>query len=213
MLVSTSHNFIFVHIAKNGGGSVRTLLSPYHAGAMGPRTWLTDMMADLPFRQDPRNVRFRPHPNARWARRKFGAEMFDAAFSFAFVRNPWDRAVSRYEFVRQHAKHGQHRRFQSMSFDRFITDEWFRNLLVSRSQLSEVADRNGKILVKKIYRFEAMDEAITDICARIGIARPDILPRENKSVRKSYQSYFTPRTKARFDRIYRQDIERFEYSF
>ncbi len=213
MLVSTSHNFIFVHIAKNGGGSVRTLLSPYHAGAAGSRTWLTDMMADLPFRQDPKDVLFRPHPNARWARRKFGAAFFDSTFSFAFVRNPWDRAVSRYEFVRQHAKHGQHRRFQAMSFDRFVTDEWVRNLLVSRSQLSEVSDRSGKILVTKIYRFEAMEAAVTDICERIGIARPQTLPRENKSIRKSYREYFSDRTKARFDHIYRQDIERFGYEY
>lgn len=212
MLVSTSHNFIFVHIAKNGGSSLRSFLQQYHAGR-NDRTWRTDIKADLPFPQAPHKIAFHPHPTARWARQKFGAAFFDNAFSFAFVRNPWDRAVSRYEYVRHAQGHGQHKRFQTMSFDKFIRDEWFRNLLVSRTQLSEISDKNGNIIISKVYRFEDMDNAIADICSRLNIPALARTPHNNPSKRARYNDYFNKKNKRLFDRIYREDIDRFGYSF
>jgi len=212
VLVSTSHNFVFVHIAKNGGTTLRNLLQPYAVNSPR-RSRFTDAVAALPLRQRPERIAYPPHRNARWARRKLGAAFFDHAFSFAFVRNPNDRAVSRYEYVKQNPQHHDHHRFESMSFARFIADERLRNLLHSRSQFSEVTDRKGKVLVSKLYRLEEFDQALPDICARIGIDAPPTPPIANRSSRNHYQAYFTPELKTKFDRIYRIDLEYFGYEF
>ena len=211
MLVSLSHNFVFIHIAKNGGSSVNGILAQYAVG--GRRTKWSDMKGMLPYPKDPTKQGFPPHANARWARRNLGAKLYDQAFSFALVRNPYDRAVSRFEYVRQNANHHNNARFQNMTFEEFVDDEKMRNRLISRTQFSEVSDRNGRVIVSQIYRFEAIGEAIQDICERLGVPKPEVVPHQNSSRRQSYQTYFTPAIRAKFEDIYAKDIEFFEYSF
>jgi hypothetical protein len=212
MLVSTSHNFVFIHIAKNGGTSLRKLLTGCSLPGR-PRTAWTNFLASLPVRQRPENIAYPPHQNARWARRKLGPAFYDNAFSFAFVRNPYDRAVSRYEFIRQTPGHHQHKRFQKMGFAGFVKDEKMRNLFKPRTQLSEVSDRAGRIIVTNIYRIEAFEDGVRDICARLEIAPPDVALRQNTSQRSAYRDYFTPEIKKDFDKIYRCDVDAFGYRF
>jgi len=100
-----------------------------------------------------------------------------------------------------------------VTFEEFVDDEKLRNRLISRTQFSEVSDRAGRVIVSKIYRFEAITDAILDICERLDIPKPDVVPHQNSSRRQSYQTYFTPAIRAKFEDIYAKDIAFFEYSF
>lgn len=211
MLVSVSHNFVFIHIAKNGGSSVNEMLLQYCVG--GERTKIGDVLSVFPYAKAPERLGYPPHANARWARRNLGPRFYDRAFSFAIVRNPYDRAVSRFEYVRQNAEHHNNQKFQNLSFGGFVSDERMRNLVISRTQYSEISSRSGEVIVDKIYRFEEIDAAVSDICTRLGLPKPAQTPHQNRSRRGHYQSYFTPEIRARFERIYRKDIEYFEYDF
>jgi len=212
MLVSTSHNFVFIHIAKNGGTTLRGLLQEHSIGASRRSHW-GDFKVALPFRENPENITFPPHVNARTIRRKLGFKFYEAAFSFAFVRNPYDRAVSRFESVRQNPVHHCHKQFCKMSFADFIRDEKHRNLFKSRTQLSEISDSSGKIIVSKVYRFEEYARGVADICQRIGLTPPAALKTANPSQRQDYQTYFTPETRKLFDKIYHGDLDAFNYRF
>lgn len=211
MLVSLSHNFVFIHIAKNGGSSINEMLTQYCVG--GGRTKFGDVLSAFPYPKAPERLGYPPHANARWARRNLGPRFYDGAFSFAIVRNPYDRAVSRFEYVRQNAEHHNNRKFQSLTFEGFVSDERMRNLVISRTQYSEVSNRAGEVIVNEIYRFEQIDAAISDICARLSLPQPAQTPHQNSSQRGRYQSYFTPDIRAKFERIYRKDIDFFEYEF
>ena len=213
MIVSTDHNFIFVHIPKTGGSSMRRILAAYHCGA--PRRGPKQVAAALaPFPQPPRRLYFRPHARASWARWKLGRDFFDSTFSFAVVRNPYDRAVSRYAFLQQ-SKNPRHiRHYRGMSFADFIEEEVFRARFRGLTQMSRIADRKGRILVTRVYRQESLDDAIPEICATIGIAPPAQMPRSNVSTRRSdYRSYFTRSLRNRFETAFAVDIEAFGYTF
>jgi len=212
MLVSTSHNFVFIHIAKNGGTTLSAFLRSY-AVKTPKRTIWTDAVAAIPFRQAPEKISYPPHKNARWTRKKLGAAFFDNAFTFAFTRNPYDRAVSRYEFVKQNHLHHSHSKFVNLSFADFVSDEIKRNFFISRTQLSEVSDRRGNVIVSKTYKLEEFSNALKDICERINVPVPEHLTTRNTSVRKDYREYFTPEIKATFDKIYHKDLEYFEYEY
>ncbi len=58
-----------------------------------------------------------------------------------------------------------------------------------------------------------MDKAIADICARLDIPALARAPHNNASKRAAYQDYFSEKNKKLFDRIYRDDIALFGYSF
>ena len=100
MLISHSHRFIFFHVAKTGGMSVRKALLPY-----------TEEPARFKIKRPPAHKAGRPNPfyaiwealllhaTARDAQKELPATVFDEYYKFAFVRNPWDWQVSMYNII------------------------------------------------------------------------------------------------------------------
>jgi len=65
VLLSHSHKFIFVHIQKTAGQSLKTALQPYCRGL--PRTGLRRLLSHLPVPEDADKAAFRVHATARGA--------------------------------------------------------------------------------------------------------------------------------------------------
>ena len=63
MLLSHSHRFIFVHIQKTAGQSLKRALEPYCNRL--PRTGLRRLLSHLPVQESPASVSFRVHATAR----------------------------------------------------------------------------------------------------------------------------------------------------
>jgi hypothetical protein len=79
VLISTEPRLLFVHVQKTGGTTIRQLLERHLPGVR-------------PF--------LGTHDHARWARSALG-NAYASYFSFALVRNPWERLVSWYSMIRQ----------------------------------------------------------------------------------------------------------------
>ena len=121
MLISYDRRFLFVHVPKTGGSSVRVALGRYAHDATQYR--VNQLARRLGIRLnhlalDHRKRYFRTHERASVIKRCLPTELFDAFFKFAFVRNPWSLLVSQYKFIRQNASHRRHRVVRSMSFPR-----------------------------------------------------------------------------------------------
>src|ERR1700683_2337721 len=104
--ISTSHRFIFVHIFKTAGTSVRSALNPY-----------VDRREYLLWNFIRRRLGFPPpdpypglssHAHADEIRAALPPEIFDNYFKFAFVRNPWDLQVSLYHYIMRWRDHHEH---------------------------------------------------------------------------------------------------------
>src|SRR5262245_15151679 len=115
MLISHSHHFIFVHISKTAGSSMKRALAPYCN--QPPRAGLRKLPSHLPVRGDPLKVAFRRHTTARWARMKLSPLVFERYTRFSVVRNPFDRAVSNFHFVQQRPEHHTHKHVRDLTFD------------------------------------------------------------------------------------------------
>ena len=120
MLISREYKFIFVHIYKNAGTSITTVLRPF---AITPWQWTAHRLIKKVGFPSPF---FDPHPfpahvSASKIKESLGAEKFNEYFSFAVVRNPWDWQVSLYKYALKSETHHQHELTKNLgSFEEYI---------------------------------------------------------------------------------------------
>ncbi|MFM8444541.1 MAG: sulfotransferase family 2 domain-containing protein [Methylococcus sp.] len=219
MLISYSHRFIYFHVAKTGGLSIREALKGY-AGE-------PERFGRL--RRPPRLVEGEPNPlYAMWeslllharaaeARRGLSAELFDASYKFAFVRNPWDWQVSMYHFILKEIGHIHHRTVSAMAgFEEYLawvvrTDKPFARG-ATKLQTEMLTDESGRLLVDFVGRYETLERDFAAVCDRLGIHAP--LPTLNQSPReRDYRPHYTSRARRLVREHFRADIDRFGYEF
>jgi hypothetical protein len=218
MILSLSHRFIFVHVPKTAGWSMMDTLKPYDRP--DPRTFWRSISRRLPFVESPENAHFRVHETARNMIRKLSRPVWDSFYSFAVVRDPFDHAVSHYEYMKQHRSASVARRFQGMSFEEYLEDRHMRPFLKHTvfvrmpDQAHFVVDAEGKVAVNRILRFESLAADWESLTEEIGLGGTELLyvnKTRAKSEKKPYTAYYTPETEETVRRLYRRDFALFGY--
>jgi hypothetical protein len=188
------HRALFIHVPKSAGRSIVRGLFDVRSVEHAPASWYQYL----------------------------DAEKFERYFKFSFVRNPWDRAVSAFTYLKRggSAASREDQPWSAFvnsfeSFDRFVCD-WMspenimRNALFT-PQVTFLQDRFGRIDMDFIGRFETLGEDYATLAARLGVQRA--LPHINQSRSSVYQAFYSERAVAIIGQLYRQDIEAFDYSF
>ena len=208
MLISDSHEFIFVRVRKTASQSMWQALEQY----VLPRP--TSRWARLKSRsgleRDYRKFKFRAHEEITTAQRLLPPDKFERYFKFAIVRNPWRRLVSEYEFILKSPKHGRYERVKKLGgFEGFIEMQIPRR---DAYQMNQLCDRDGNFLMDFVGRMESLDTDWKTICERIGVPHVP-LPKKNVSVQKPYAEYYTPETRDLVAKHWAREIEQFGYGF
>ena len=170
MLISYTHNFLFIHVGKAAGTSIQRALEPF-AQALR-HVWCRRRLPLLGAANRIgglyRAVDFRVHAGTRELRRCLPPEVYVGLLKFTFVRNPWDMLVSRYSFLMQDETHHQHRFVKAMSrgFEEYV--EW-EVRSEKRLQYPCVTDQRGALIVDFIGRFENLEADFAQVCRRIGV--------------------------------------------
>ncbi len=211
MIISTEKTFIFVHIPKTAGKSVTAALDRHASRGLAHRRTIHETMAEFHRRQQDETVR--PGLFRRRKRIERMPQGWDDYFSFAFVRNPWDRVVSMYSFYR---RMGYPWIAHVDTFEQFVGDlesgaQYLLDIHGPRPQVDFVTDFRGRQIVSFIGRFENIAEDFAKICDTIGVGCD--LPRRNVSERSDYTEYFTGELRDTVGEIYADDIAMFGYSY
>jgi chondroitin 4-sulfotransferase 11 len=178
---------IFVHINKTGGSSIEAALK-------------------LPFQ----------HRTALELREQLGPRRWSERFSFAFVRNPWDKVASHYFYRVKTNQTGLGAK--RVSFDEWVTraygerdPAWYDQPRMFMAQVDWITDRNGVVLVDYIGRFERLAQDFATVCQRIG--RSAVLPHLKRTSERDYRALYSTETAAIISARFAADIDRFGYSF
>jgi hypothetical protein len=185
---------IFVHIPKCAGISINKALFGNLAGG---HTTLDDYICI-----------FRP-------------EEFSNYFKFTFVRNPWDRLVSAYTFLKKGGLNKYDYNFYQEELSkyedfndfvrRWLTPENIKKYHHFKPQLHYIVDRYNKVTVDYIGYFENLNEDFHYISNRMNVEFN--LKKENSVNRASYQEYYEPDTRRIVAEVYKNDIQALNYTF
>lgn len=189
-MINHEHKFIFIHIGKTGGSSIEHALNPSVQIASGISGTLENTELEG------------KHWTALEYSKKYPKEHKEY-FTFSFVRNPWDRTVSHYEWTIFIGN-------SKMSFKEWVTSRSFINnqKLLYQSFLFN----HGDLMVDFVGRFETLQEDFDIVCDKIRIEHIK-LPHINKIDRKHYTQYYDDETRQIVAEKYAKDIEYFGYKF
>jgi len=217
VFLSVKHRFLFVHIAKTGGTSVRASLQ--HLRWRDPWYWPMFLCSRLSRLSGHRIAGKLPrHAKIVAAKELLPKAFFDELFKFAFVRNPWDLQVSSFHHIRRERPHllEGHETFEG--FLRWKLDpqrpyQYHLNTSIEL-QTDYLVDLYGELVIDFIGRYERLEEDFTEVCGRIGIARPDLTHKRRATDRgRDYRDYYSDELAELVARHFERDIDLLGYAF
>ena len=201
MSINKTHKFAFIHIPKTGGCSIKQILKHYEDDSTVP-------------------IYHRTVSKVIW---KYGYTK--DYYKFSFVRNPWDRFVSAFMYLRGGGQRkqkgdriaqqdilkngeGDMKKFLNSGFD-------FKKHIRHMNPQVDFLLRKGKNVMDYIGRYETLSEDFDKVCNHLNI---DLwsLPTANRTsgkAEKEYIEYFDKETEEIIGEAYRDDIEMLGYKF
>ena len=215
MILSRGRRFIFVHIPKTGGTALALALE---ARAMKEDILIGDTPKARARRGRIAGVKARgrlwKHSSLADIAGLATDEEIAGFFTFTLVRNPWDRAVSYYHWLRdQHFPHPAVGLAKSHSFADFLNHPQTRTALALWPYGAYLRDRFGQERASLFARLEHLDQDLAPLEAHLGF-RLTPLARANESGRgHDWRPYYDADSSALIASLCAEDIARFGYHF
>lgn len=191
-------DIVFMHIPRTAGASIGQLCMSLGIRGIGHNTRNPNYISLAQYKLS--------HPDI---------------FSFAIVRNPWDRLVSAYHFLSQgglniHDTEDADRYVRHYTgFNDFVAHAFKDDAILSqihlRPQYQWISNGN-EVIADYVGRFEDLQHHVSACLAMAGL--PDYkLPHVNKATHKYYKQYYSQDSIETVGNIYARDIELFGYQF
>lgn len=193
------NHIIFIHVPKTAGNSIFQAL--FNANPQG-------------------------HKEALWYR-NFDEIRFSEYYKFGFVRNPWDRFVSAYFYLKNGGMGRYDGDFRDKFLSRFKCFDEFLNVMVDdpgyrkkvmswvhfKPQFTFLCDEQGQMIVDYVGCYENLESCYSQLCRNLGLEKCGELEMINKSVRDDYRKYYSESGVDFIRSLYQKDIDMFSYDF
>lgn len=194
MIVNHQKRFVFIHVPKVAGTSIRSALLGVH-GCARPEWATTKHLTDSDIIS------------------RHCAHGIDISkyFFFAFVRNPWDRFASLHRYLHKVGRPYQPALPSDLNdFARMLEDRvpWVEGLHSVRPQCDFL-----RAVDVHVGRYERLSHDFGAVCSRLGLSIT--LKRKNRTVTKAvdFRPLYSDRSAKVIEDRYAEDIQLFDYSF
>lgn len=233
MIISHKYKFIFVKTRKTAGSSIQTYLcnlcgdedivTPIDKpeGSYNPRNYkglfnpLPRMQEQFPSSKKMLRTlwrcvsgkKFNSHIMATHIKRRIPQDIWDGYYKFTVDRNPWDKVLSHFHFVRQ-----RYRTFNDdISFDEYLE----KAELPYNYEIYTDDDKN--LIVDRVVKFENLDNELGEVFNELGVPYEGSLNVFEKShyrkEKKNYQQEYSKNQKQVVEDKFAFEIGLHGYSF
>lgn len=216
MLLSHRYKFLFVHIAKTGGTSVRAALN--HLRWRDPSYYLSFPAHKVSGLVGHRlGLKFPRHAHIIAAKEMLPAPYFDSLYKFAFVRNPWDLQISSFHHIRRERPDAMNgiddfNDFMRWKFDPERPYQYHIDTSLSL-QSDYLVDLHGTVLTDFIGRYENLADDYSEVIDRLSLPVKPLPHKRKASDRGSYKEYYQPEVVDLVSQHFARDIELLGYQF
>jgi hypothetical protein len=221
-VVSNKYNYLFVHVPKNAGNSFwQGLLERERFGKFlliqkrlhmrlsnGGRNKLVEKIILTPNNLNKDLHLFSKtlestHANIDEISKHFDKNRLDKLHKFGIVRNPWDRAVSLYNY-HQYDPH-----IRKMSFYDYLLKKGEMGML---SQMNWF-ERDGVNIMNTILKQEELAEELPGLMRNLGIKNFSLTHRNSSCRDNDYRTYFNDKEIELVNLYSQKEISKFNYKF
>ncbi len=212
-MISHTKKFLFIHVPKTGGNSVSTALQPY--------TDIQFVAANSP-KGFGVSENFWPIDPLYGSIKHFSVEQWNALlgesisdyFLFGTVRNPFDRAISTYFFMKQAIVQNKMSWLEDHSDearDRFSKSEFHNFLVAGVPSQSSFLKSNAELDIH-LMRYEQLVNDFAVVCRKLELNQAS-LPVINASRRPPSTRLLDADTQKLLIEVYEEDFRSFGYGY
>jgi hypothetical protein len=180
---------LLVHINKTGGSSIEKALR-------------------MPFQ----------HRTARELIDLVGPKQWDRCFTFAFVRNPWAKVASHFNYRVATNQTGLGEK--PIPFPTWVKraygdrdPDYYDNPKMFMPQTAWICDVEGRELVDFVGRFENLERDFLEVCRRINRENVTLPHLKRSSGRTHYSHLYDEEARQVVEKRFAEDIRRFSYGY
>lgn len=212
-----ANGFWFVDIPRTSSTSLRVELGQQYGPSYAKANVIEKNYGNDQFVGD--------HVTAAKMARLMGAKAFGALFTFSVVRNPWARAYSFYSYRMRTGSLPPEwsfteycHRFTDLEFSaKFFNEPPYNTKIVkhlSSTMTDHLCDEDGKLLVKRIVKFEDRHAGLAAVAEEIGCpSLGAIHVQRTATPDHDYRTHYTPQTQKLIGDYYTKDVALLGYEF
>ncbi len=203
--ISRSKKAIYVHIPKTAGTAIT--MQFYQRGWIDPVDW-------------ERWYRNNDHKSAIFIRdaideqRLYGDLRWSDFHTFTVVRNPFDRAISFWNYKKRSKGQVHHKEALALSFPEFV--QHMHGVFPGDfpDQATWVLDEHGGVMLDQVIKLEDLNGAWLALCDHLGVTGTP-LKEINRTHGPFYDhdAYYDETSRALIEDMYARDLELFDYEY